>query len=160
MRAIITLTFLSFTLMFSNLLAQDVKLKVDVIPFDGGFEEVRLVISTNSDNDIPQNLYLSDKHNIYLPPGNTYFLTYHVRGFIDHTVQVDIPAELDRKKIVNYDLVLYPQMTGELSLEYSSPVGYVSFDQEFHAIVRFDYDIEVISKFKNELSSKITSSIN
>ena len=160
MRALITPFFLSFAFLFANVNAQDVKLKVDVIPFDGGFEEVKLVISTDSENDIPQKLYLSDKHNIYLPPGNTYFLTYRVNGFIDHTVQVDIPLNLDKKKTVSYDLILYPQMSGELTLEYSKPVGHVTFDKEFHAIVKFDYDIEVISKFDNELSSKVTSSIN
>lgn len=160
MRALFTPYLISFAFLFSILNAQDVKLKVDVVPFDGGFEEVKLVISTDCDHDIPQKLYLSDKHNIYLPPGNTYFLTYRVNGFIDHTVQVDIPDDLNKKKTVSYDLILYPQLGGDLSLEYSKPVGYVSFDEDFHAIVKFDYDIEVISKYDNELSSKVTSSIN
>lgn len=125
--------------------AQEVKLKIDVVPVEGQFEDVRIEIITCDPDQPAQNLNASSKHKIYLPAGETYFLTYTAEDFIAKTVQIEVPNNLPTNTTVEYQMNMFPQMEGDITLAYNKPVGYISFDRWFNVKVNYDYDVEIIN---------------
>ncbi|MEM7163185.1 MAG: hypothetical protein AAF487_12180 [Bacteroidota bacterium] len=137
---------------------ENVKLKIDVVPIDGHFEDVRIEIFTCNPDDPRQFISTSNKHKIYLPAGDTYFLTYNAPEFIAKTVQIDIPENLPSNITVEYQMNMFPQMEGDISLAYNKPVGYISFDRWFNVKVQYDYEVEIVGAdtFEPILSKEIT----
>jgi len=147
-----------FTLIFSLGGAQDLKLKIDVIAIEGEFEDVEINIFT-CDPDVPhQNITASHKHKIYLPAGNTYFLTYNAPEFIAKTIQIDIPDNLPSNTAIEYQMNMFPQIDGDVNLAYDKPVGYISFDRWFNVKVDHEYDVKIINTdtFEPLLSSDLS----
>lgn len=125
--------------------AQEVKLKIDVVPIEGDLGDVDIEIYT-CDPDAPtQEIIASNKHKIYLPAGETYFLTYNAEDFIAKTVQIEVPKNLPANTTVEYQMNMFPQMDGGITLAYNKPVGYISFDRWFNVKVNYDYDVEIIN---------------
>ena len=125
--------------------AQEVKLKIDVVPIEGQLEDVKIQIITCDPNSPSQEIEASNKHKIYLPAGETYFLTYNAKDFIAKTVQIEVPQNLPANTTVEYQMNMFPQMDGGITLAYNKPVGYISFDRWFNVKVNYDYDVEIIN---------------
>jgi len=148
--ALVALPVLSFS--------QEVKLKIDVVPVEGDFEDVEIEIYT-CDPDAPhQKISASNKHKIFLPAGDTYFLTYNAPDFVAKTVQIDVPDDMPSNITVEYQMNMFPQMEGDITLAYNKPVGYITFDRWFNVNVTYDYDVEIMNAdtFEPLMSKDIT----
>ena len=138
-----TLIFASIALFQGAAFTQDLKLKINTIPIEGDLETVEVEIFTCDPDQPKQTIMTSDRHKIVLPAGDTYFLTYNAPNFIAKTIQIDVPANLPSKTTVEYQMNMFPQMDGGITLAYYQPVGYISFDEWFNVKVEHDYNVEI-----------------
>ena len=131
--------------MSPTLNAQELKVKTEAYTDLGSTRGIELSVENVSAHCMNEGIIRANHRKADLAPGGMYLLTFSKEGYVSKSILIEAPDDMKRDRTVRFDVMLGPQLDGDMRIEFDTEIAYIYFRGGGNMEYETDYSYSVIA---------------